>query len=78
MPRVRISTTVDDSLLAAARQLRDWANDATMLDAALQSLTAANRAAELDAAYRAYDEYPLDAPDAWGNLASFREAAGSS
>jgi hypothetical protein len=29
-------------------------------------------------AYAAYDEHPLDEPDAWGDLASFREAASAS
>jgi len=37
-----------------------------------------HRAAEIDRAYRAYDEHPLNAPDAWGDLGSFREAAGRS
>lgn len=31
--------------------------------------------AELDAEYAAYDAHPLDEPDQWGDLASFREAA---
>jgi hypothetical protein len=33
---------------------------------------------EIDAAYASYDEHPLDEPDAWGDLASFRDAAGAS
>jgi hypothetical protein len=32
----------------------------------------------LDAEYSAYDAHPLDEPDAWGDLASFREAAAAS
>ncbi|HRV69012.1 MAG TPA: hypothetical protein P5108_06130 [Marmoricola sp.] len=36
------------------------------------------RAAEVDASYSAYDEHPLDEPDAWGDLASFRQAAATS
>jgi hypothetical protein len=32
-------------------------------------------AAEIDAAYASHDEHPLQEPDAWGDLASFREAA---
>jgi hypothetical protein len=28
---------------------------------------------EIDAAYVAYDKHPLDQPDEWGDLASFRE-----
>ena len=36
------------------------------------------RATEIDASYGAYDEHPLDEPDEWGDLASFREAAARS
>lgn len=78
MARVRVSTTVDGELLARARRARAGSNDATLLDAALEALLARERAAELDASYRAYDELPLDAGDEWGDLASFREAAGRS
>jgi len=46
--------------------------------AALAALLARQRAAALDASYRAYDETPLDTPDEWGDLDSFREAAGRS
>jgi antitoxin MazE5 len=42
------------------------------------ALMARERAAEFDAAYAAYDAHPLDEPDAWGDLASFRAAAGAS
>ena len=35
----------------------------------------ATREAEIDATYVAYDLHPLDEPDAWGDLASFGEAA---
>lgn len=78
MPRIRVSTTVDESLLADARRLRSGTNDATLLDEALAALIARYRAAEIDAAYAAYDYQPLDESDEWGDLASFREAAGSS
>ncbi len=78
MARVRVSTTVDEHLLAAARRARAGAPDAALLDEALQSLLARHRAVEIDAAYTAYDEHPLDEADAWGDLASFREAAGAS
>jgi len=49
--------------------------DAALLDAALQALLARHRASEVDAAYAAYDAHPLDEPDEWGDLASFRDAA---
>lgn len=78
MARERVSTTVDGGLLGTARGLRAWSTDASLLDAALEALLAAHRGAEVDAAYRAYDEHPLDEADEWGDLASFRAAAGSS
>ena len=78
MPRTRVSTTVDERLLAEARDLRSGINDATLLDEALTALLAKHKAAEIDAAYAAYDDHPLDHPDEWGDLASFRSAAGSS
>lgn len=78
MTRQRLSTTVDGALLTRARRLRAWRNDASLLDAALEALVGAHRAAEVDDAYRAYESHPLDEPDEWGDLASFRAAAGSS
>jgi hypothetical protein len=77
MPRIRVSTTVDERLLAEARGLRSDVNDATLLDEALTALLANHKVAEIDAAYEAYDDHPLDNPDEWGDLASFRAAAGS-
>jgi hypothetical protein len=73
-----VSTTVDEALLVAARHLREGVNDATLFDEALGALVARHRAAEQDAAYAAYDEHPLDEPDEWGDLASFRSAADTS
>jgi hypothetical protein len=78
MPRTRVSTTVDAELLEAARRLRSGVNDAALLDEALGALVARHRAAAIDAAYGAYDRAPLDDPDRWGDLASFRDAAGDS
>lgn len=74
MARVRVSTTVDEDLLARARSLCDT-TDAAMLDEALTSLLARRRGTEIDAAYDVYDEHPLDENDEWGDLASFRAAA---
>ena len=73
-----MSTTVDENLLQSARELRSELNDAALLDEALGALEAQHRAAEVDASYSAYDDVPLDAPDAWGDLASFRAAAAAS
>lgn len=78
MARVRISTTVDEQLLATARRTRSALADSALMDEALTALLARNRAAEVDAAYAAYDRVPLDADDEWGDLASFRTAAGAS
>jgi hypothetical protein len=78
MARVRISTTVDEQLLAAARERRSGVNDSVLIDEALEALLARKRAVEIDAAYAAYDRLPLEAVDEWGDLASFRAAAGSS
>ncbi len=78
MTRVRVSTTVDGELLAEARNSRRGTSDAALLDEALRALLARHRAGEIDAAYAAYDEHPLDEPDDWGDLRSFREAAAAS
>lgn len=78
MARVRVSTTVDEGLLEEARQLRAGSNDAMLLDEALGALLAQHRKAQIDNAYAGYDTHPIDEPDEWGDLASFREAAGSS
>ena len=78
MARTRISTTVDAELLASARRVRSGRPDSALVDEALAALLARERSAEIDAEYAAYDAQPLDARDAWGDLASFREAAGGS
>ncbi|MGH3024896.1 MAG: hypothetical protein ACRDLR_00400 [Gaiellaceae bacterium] len=78
MARVRISTTVDEQLLAAARETRSGMSDSALVDEALDALLARNRTMEIDAAYAAYDRLPLGAGDEWGDLASFHAAAGSS
>ena len=75
---MRVSTTVDESLLSSARRMRSGLTDAALLDEALEALVARHRGAEIDAAYCTYDEHPLDEPDEWGDLASFREAAAAS
>ena len=76
--RVRVSTTVDGDLLARARKLREGRTDAALLDEALSALLSRQRASEIDAVYAAYDEHPLDEPDEWGDLQTFRDAAASS
>jgi hypothetical protein len=75
MTRVRVSTTVDEQLLSKARSLRASATDAVLLDEALRALLLRHRAAEIDSAYEAYDEHPINEPDQWGDLESFRTAA---
>jgi hypothetical protein len=78
MTRVRVSTTVDEQLLTSARRARSGVADSALIDEALAALLARNRAVEIDSAYAAYDEHPLDTADEWGDLASFRRAAGAS
>ena len=78
MARIRLSTTVDALLLAQARNVRTGITDAALVDEALSALLARYRSAEVDASYAAYDKHPLDEPDEWGDLASFRRAAASS
>ena len=72
MPRTRVSTTVDPHLLRAARRARPRLPDSALLDEALAALVSRMRAAEIDAAYAVYGEQPIEAPDEWGDLASFR------
>lgn len=76
MARARISTTVDHQLLSDARSLRAGRTDAELMDEALAALLHCYRRAEVDLAYaEAYTAHPIDEPDEWGDLASFREAA---
>jgi len=69
-----LSTTVDAELLSNARRVRAGITDAALVDEALGALLARHRAAEVDASYAAYDEHPVDEPDEWGDLASWRRA----
>jgi hypothetical protein len=78
MARIRLSTTVDATLLENVRSTRSGVSNAVLIDEALAALLARHRAAEVDASYAAYDEHPLDEPDEWGDLASFRKAAAAS
>jgi hypothetical protein len=78
MARICLSTTVDAALLDGARRLRSGSSDAALVDEALKAFLARHRAGEIDASYAAYDRHPLDEPDAWGDLASFRWAAAAS
>jgi len=78
MSRTRLSTTVNEQLLESARGLRSGITDAALIDEALAALLIRHRSAEVDASYAAYDQHPLDEPDEWGDLASFRRAAAAS
>lgn len=78
MSRTRLSTTVDAELLSQARRARLGTNDAALIDAALEALLQRHRAAEIDASYAAYDDHPLNEPDEWGDLETFRQAAATS
>lgn len=78
MNRIRLSTTVDAGLLSSARSIRAGITDAVLIDEALGALLARHRSAEVDAGYAAYDKHPIDEPDEWGDLASWRRAAADS
>jgi hypothetical protein len=78
MSRTRLSTTVDEQLLASARATHSGITDAALIDQALEALLARQRSAEVDASYVVYEEHPIDEPDEWGDLASFRRAAAAS
>ncbi len=69
---------MDAALLEHARNARSGVADAVLVDEALAALLARHRDAEVDASYAVYDEHPLDEPDEWGDLASFRRAAAAS
>src|SRR3954462_9964696 len=60
MSRTRLSTTVDEELLQAARRVRAGDTDPAMIEEALRALVARHRSAEVEASYTAYDEHPLD------------------
>ena len=78
MSRRRVRASVDRELLETARRVRGGVTDAVLLDEALRALVARRCAAEADAGYAAYDIHPVEAPDEWGDLASFRRAAAAS
>ncbi len=78
MARIRLSTTVDASLLEAARARHSGPTDAARVVDAVRARLAPNRAREIDAGYAAYDEKPVDQPDEWGDLESWRRAASAS
>jgi Arc/MetJ family transcription regulator len=78
MARTRLSTTVDSDLLTEARKAHPKDTDAALVDDALRAFLARHRSAEVDAGYAAYDVHPADERDAWGDLASWRRAAGTS
>jgi hypothetical protein len=77
-PSRRARDAVRSSDGRRARNLRAGITDASLVDEALEALLSLHRAAELDASYAAYDAHPLNEPDAWGDLASFRRAAAAS
>jgi hypothetical protein len=79
MAKIRVSTTVDATLLAQVRALDPTGTDASLLERAFTALLASQRRAEVDAAYReAYAAHPADEPDTWGDLATFGAAVARS
>ena len=77
MSRVRISTTVDGELLAAARLIAR-SPDSQLIDSSLRALLRQHRSIEIDALYSAYDETPISESDEWGDLESWHNAADAS
>jgi hypothetical protein len=77
MSRVRVSTTVDGELLAAARTIES-APDSKLFDNSLRALLRERRSAQIDAMYESYDRFPLGEDDEWGDLSTWHEAADSS
>lgn len=69
---------MDARLLGSARSVRSGITDAALIDEALKALLARYRSAALDASYAVYDEHPAEEPDEWGDLATWRRAAGAS
>ncbi len=69
---------MDAGLLEGARSLRSGITDAALVDEALAALLARHRSVEVDASYTVYDQHPLEEPDEWGDLASFRRAVAAS
>lgn len=69
---------MDEGLLEEARRLCSKQTDVALIGEALEALLARYRTAEVDASYAAYDQQPLDQPDDWGDLVSFRVAAAAS
>ncbi|MDN5795359.1 MAG: antitoxin MazE5 [Intrasporangium sp.] len=79
MTRVRVSTTVDQDLLRAAREAHQGGTDSSLLEDALRALLAEYDRCATEAAYAvAYVQHPLDEPDEWGDLAAWRAAVGAS
>ena len=68
---------MDADLLESARKAVGKP-DSALVDEALAALLARHRATEVDASYAAYDQHPLDEPDEWGDLASFRRTVAAS
>lgn len=78
MRKVRVSVMVDVEMWEAAKAAAGGDTDGAVVDAALTELVRRHRRAEAEAAYAtAYAEHPLSAPDAWGDLQSWHEAAGA-
>ncbi|MDE0700946.1 MAG: antitoxin MazE5 [Acidimicrobiaceae bacterium] len=73
MARIRVSTTVSDTLLEQARSSLPELNDAALLDRALAALCADHRNARIDRSYQVFDDLPLSTEDGWGDLESFLE-----
>jgi len=71
MSRIRVSTTVDESLLENARRLRSKLTDSALLDEALEALLARHRAGRDRCQLLGLRRAPTRQPDDWGDLHLF-------
>ena len=79
MAKIRVSTTVDATLLAQVRALDPTGTDASLLERAFTALWAGGRGAEGEGASgEVYAPPPADEPDTWGDLATFGAAVARS
>lgn len=74
--RTASHVVLDADLLDRARKASGKRGSA-LIDRALAALVARHRGAEVDASYSAY-AHPLEEPDEWGDLPSFRGAVAAS
>lgn len=76
MSRVRISTTVDEGLLAEVRRVSPGSTDSTLVESAFEALLRSRLEHEIDRQYAAGYSRAMPGRDAWGHLEEFLDEAG--